>query len=59
LIDDNITNENYLNTTQMSGTNIISGNYIGGNYWAKPDGTGFSENCNIKFSCKCVINNRE
>jgi len=45
LIDPGITGENYLNTTQQSATNIISGNYIGGNYWAKPDGTGFSENC--------------
>lgn len=25
--------------------NIIGGSEIGGNYWAKPDGTGYSENC--------------
>jgi parallel beta-helix repeat protein len=26
-------------------TNIVGGPYLGGNYWAKPDGSGFSENC--------------
>jgi len=39
-------NSVYLNTTKTSGTNIIGGPYIGGNYWAKPDGTGLSQNCN-------------
>ncbi len=34
------------NTTKTSGRNILGGPYIGGNYWAKPDGTGFSQNCN-------------
>jgi len=33
------------NTTKVSGTNIVCGPYLGGNYWAKPDGTGFSQNC--------------
>ncbi|RLF66849.1 MAG: hypothetical protein DRN30_01385 [Thermoplasmata archaeon] len=36
---------NYWNTTKTSGTNIVGGNYIGGNFYAKPDGTGYSENC--------------
>lgn len=35
-----------LNTTKTSGTNIAGGSYLGGNFWAKPDGTGFSQNCN-------------
>jgi parallel beta-helix repeat protein len=33
------------NTTKTSGKNIIGGPSIGGNFWAKPDGTGFSQNC--------------
>jgi parallel beta-helix repeat protein len=37
---------NQWNTTKTSGINIIKGHYLGGNFWAKPDGTGFSENCN-------------
>ncbi|MFH8119913.1 MAG: NosD domain-containing protein [Candidatus Aenigmatarchaeota archaeon] len=36
---------NNWNTTKTEGTNIVGGPYIGGNFWAKPDGTGFSENC--------------
>jgi beta propeller repeat protein/parallel beta-helix repeat protein len=35
-----------LNNTKTSGTNIAGGSYLGGNFWAKPDGTGFSQNCN-------------
>ncbi|MEM5772015.1 MAG: NosD domain-containing protein, partial [Candidatus Aenigmatarchaeota archaeon] len=35
---------NTWNTTKAPGTNIVGGNYLGGNFWAKPDGTGFSEN---------------
>ncbi|AAM05145.1 NosD domain-containing protein [Methanosarcina acetivorans] len=35
-----------LDTTKTSGTNIVGGPFLGGNYWAKPDGTGFSQNCN-------------
>jgi len=35
-----------LNTTKTSGINIAGGSYPGGNFWAKPDGTGFSQNCN-------------
>ena len=36
-----------LNTTKTPGPNILGGGpYLGGNYWAKPDGTGFSQNCN-------------
>lgn len=34
-----------LNITRNSGTNIVGGPFLGGNYWAKPDGTGFSQNC--------------
>jgi len=34
------------NTTKTPGKNIVGGPYLGGNYWAKPDGTGFSQNCN-------------
>lgn len=33
------------NITKVSGTNVVCGPYLGGNYWAKPDGTGFSQNC--------------
>jgi PGF-pre-PGF domain-containing protein len=36
---------NSWNTTKQAGTNIVGGSYLGGNFWAKPDGTGFSENC--------------
>ncbi|MEM4221895.1 MAG: NosD domain-containing protein, partial [archaeon] len=36
--------QNFWNTTKTSGTNIVGGPYLGGNFWAKPDGTGFSEN---------------
>ncbi|MDY9926727.1 NosD domain-containing protein [Methanosarcina sp.] len=35
-----------LNNTKTSGTNIAGGSYLGGNFWAKPDETGFSQNCN-------------
>ena len=35
-----------LNTTKTSDTNIVGGPYLGGNYWTKPEGTGFSQNCN-------------
>ncbi|RXA19991.1 PKD domain-containing protein [Methanosarcina sp. MSH10X1] len=35
-----------LNTAKTSGINIAGGSYLGGNFWAKPDGTGFSQNCN-------------
>ncbi|MEM5772022.1 MAG: NosD domain-containing protein [Candidatus Aenigmatarchaeota archaeon] len=38
------TSSNTWNTTKTPGTNIVGGNYLGGNFWAKPDGTGFSEN---------------
>lgn len=34
------------NTTKTQGTSIAGGSYLGGNFWAKPDGTGFSQNCN-------------
>jgi PGF-pre-PGF domain-containing protein len=34
---------NNWNTTNATGPNIVGGPYIGGNYWAKPDGTGFSQ----------------
>ncbi|MDY9927298.1 right-handed parallel beta-helix repeat-containing protein [Methanosarcina sp.] len=33
------------NITKTSGTNIVGEPYSGGNFWAKPDGTGFSQNC--------------
>ncbi|WP_440948021.1 right-handed parallel beta-helix repeat-containing protein [Methanosarcina sp. T3] len=33
------------NNTKTSGKNIIGGPNIGGNFWAKPDGTGFGQNC--------------
>lgn len=33
------------NTTKTSGKNIAGGPGIGGNIWAKPNGTGFSQNC--------------
>jgi PGF-pre-PGF domain-containing protein len=36
---------NTWNTTKTTGTNIIGGPNFGGNFWAKPDGTGFSQNC--------------
>ncbi len=36
---------NYWNTSKQAGVNIIGGSYLGGNYWAKPDGSGYSENC--------------
>ncbi len=36
----------FWNTTKTAGTNILGKSHIGGNYWAKPDGTGFSQNCN-------------
>jgi outer membrane protein assembly factor BamB len=29
----------------VQGESIVGGPWIGGNYWAKPDGTGFSQNC--------------
>jgi len=35
---------NTWNTTKTEGKNIIGGPYIAGNFWAKPDGSGFSEN---------------
>lgn len=34
------------NTAKTPGTSIAGGHYLGGNLWAKPDGTGFSQNCN-------------
>ena len=33
------------NITKTSGTNIVGEPYSGGNFWAKPEGTGFSQNC--------------
>jgi parallel beta-helix repeat protein len=41
------TGTNYWNTTITTGTNIIGGSQIGGNYWAYPNGTGYSETCNV------------
>ena len=49
----NSTNINFSGTTYANtwstavtaGTNIVNGPYLGGNYWAKPNGTGFSQNC--------------
>ncbi|MBU5575016.1 MAG: right-handed parallel beta-helix repeat-containing protein, partial [Candidatus Aenigmarchaeota archaeon] len=38
------TPSNNWNTTKTPGINIIGRLYLGGNFWAKPDGTGFSEN---------------
>mgnify|MGYP000843893930 FL=1 len=35
---------NSYNITKTAGTNIVDGPYLGGNFWAKPDGTGFSQN---------------
>jgi len=34
-----------LNITEQEGTNIMGGYNIGGNFWAKPDGSGHSEQC--------------
>ncbi|GAG12132.1 unnamed protein product, partial [marine sediment metagenome] len=36
---------NAWNTSYQLSPSIINGTYMGGNYWAKPDGTGYSENC--------------
>ncbi|NJD53113.1 MAG: hypothetical protein FIB07_09635 [Candidatus Methanoperedens sp.] len=38
-------NINNWNITKQSRTNIIGGLYLGGNFWAKPDGSGISQNC--------------
>jgi hypothetical protein len=38
---------NNWNTTITNGTNIVGGSQIGGNYWAYPNGTGYSETCNV------------
>jgi parallel beta-helix repeat protein len=35
---------NVWNTTKKAGKNIVGGSNLGGNFWAKPDGTGFSQN---------------
>jgi len=38
---------NKWNETMIVGINVIGGSYIGGNYWAYPNGTGFSQVCNV------------
>lgn len=45
IFGDNST-ENMWNTTLRNGTSIVGGDLLGGNYWAKPDGSGFSQNGN-------------
>ncbi len=35
---------NQWNIERTAGNNIMGGSYLAGNYWAKPDGTGFSQN---------------
>lgn len=34
------------NTTNSTGPNIVEGPFMGGNAWLKPDGEGFSQQCN-------------
>ena len=42
----NYNETNNFNVSQdCSRTNVIGGACIGGNFWAKPDGSGFSQNC--------------
>jgi len=41
----NVVYPNTWNTSYQLGPSIINGTYMGGNYWAKPDGSGYSENC--------------
>jgi len=36
---------NTWNTALTAGTNIVNGPSLGGNYWAKPNGSGYSQNC--------------
>ncbi|HYN44497.1 MAG TPA: NosD domain-containing protein [Candidatus Limnocylindrales bacterium] len=36
---------NYWNSSKTQDFNVVYGKYIGGNFWARPDGTGFGQNC--------------